>query len=246
MVERVEGFCTPADWHRAYNEINEFERELYDWGAVVVKFWVHIDKDEQLRRFNDRQNTPEKQWKITDEDWRNREKWDQHQIAVNDMLRYTSTDFAPWNIIESNDKKFARIKAITPILPPGTSSSPTTRSLPASRPSKRSSPLSRPVSDLTAGGAKRSRRPAALQTCTAPQKAPEGGTCTRCAEQLKNRAPAPGTRCPWGGCSLYARCRLTPLPAAAPAAAVSFSPAGTAPPAPAKRRSSRCRCPRTR
>lgn len=116
MVERVEGFCTPADWHRAYNEINEFERELYDWGAVVVKFWVHIDKDEQLRRFNDRQNTPEKQWKITDEDWRNREKWDQHQIAVNDMLRYTSTDFAPWNIIESNDKKFARIKAIKTLI----------------------------------------------------------------------------------------------------------------------------------
>ena len=76
MVERLEGFCTANDWQRAYNEINEFEKELYDWGAVIIKFWVQIDKDTQLARFTDRQNTPEKQWKITDEDWRNREKWD--------------------------------------------------------------------------------------------------------------------------------------------------------------------------
>ena len=68
-MERIEGFCTEDDWHRAYREINEFEQELYDWGAVVIKFWLHIDKDEQLARFNDRQNTPEKRWKITDEDW---------------------------------------------------------------------------------------------------------------------------------------------------------------------------------
>lgn len=112
MVERIEGFCTNEEWHRAYQEINEFEKELYDWGAVIVKFWIHIDKDEQLRRFEDRQNTPSKQWKITDEDWRNREKWDQYEEAINDMLQYTSTDFAPWNIIESQDKKFARIKAL--------------------------------------------------------------------------------------------------------------------------------------
>lgn len=116
MVERIEGFCSEEAWQRAYQEINEFERELVDWGAVIVKFWLQIDPDEQLRRFNDRMNTPEKRWKITDEDWRNREKWDQHQIAVNDMLRYTSTDFAPWNIIESNDKKFARIKAIKTLI----------------------------------------------------------------------------------------------------------------------------------
>jgi polyphosphate:AMP phosphotransferase len=112
MVERLEGFCSNEDWHRAYTEINEFEKELYDWGAILVKFWIHIDKDEQLKRFKDRENTPEKRWKITDEDWRNREKWDQYEVAVNDMLQYTSTDFAPWNIIESKDKKFARIKAI--------------------------------------------------------------------------------------------------------------------------------------
>ena len=112
MVERIEGFCTEDDWKRAYQEINEFERELTDWGAVVVKFWIHIDQDEQLRRFTDRQNTPEKQWKITDEDWRNREKWPQYEIAVNDMLQKTSTEFAPWYIIESQDKKYARIKAL--------------------------------------------------------------------------------------------------------------------------------------
>ncbi|MCI8441906.1 MAG: polyphosphate:AMP phosphotransferase [Provencibacterium sp.] len=112
MVERIEGFCSEDDWHRAYREINEFEKELYDWGAIVVKFWLQIDKDEQLRRFTDRQNTPEKQWKITDEDWRNREKWDQYEVAVNEMLQKTSTDFAPWTIIESQDKRFARLKAL--------------------------------------------------------------------------------------------------------------------------------------
>lgn len=73
MVERIEGFCSENDWKRAYNEINEFEKELYDWGAVIIKFWIQIDKDTQLERFTLRQNTPEKQWKITDEDWRNRE-----------------------------------------------------------------------------------------------------------------------------------------------------------------------------
>ena len=112
MVERLEGFCTETDWKRAYDEINEFERELYDWGAVVVKFWLHIDQDEQLRRFNDRQNTPSKQWKITDEDWRNREKWDAYEEAVNEMLERTSTENAPWHILESVDKKYARLKAI--------------------------------------------------------------------------------------------------------------------------------------
>ena len=116
MVERIEGFCSNEDWHRAYTEMNEFEKELTDWGAILIKFWIHIDKDEQLRRFNDRANTPEKQWKITDEDWRNREKWDEYEIAVNDMLKYTSTDFAPWHIIESQDNKFARVKAIKTVI----------------------------------------------------------------------------------------------------------------------------------
>ena len=112
MVERLEGFCSENDWQRAYNEINEFEEILTDWGAVVIKFWVQIDKDTQLARFTDRQNTPEKQWKITDEDWRNREKWDLYEEAVNEMLQKTSTSFAPWHILESNDKKYARLKAL--------------------------------------------------------------------------------------------------------------------------------------
>ena len=92
--------------------VNEFEKELSDWGAVIIKFWVQIDKDTQLARFNDRQNNPEKQWKITDEDWRNREKWDQYEEAVNEMLKKTSTAYAPWHILESVDKRYARIKAL--------------------------------------------------------------------------------------------------------------------------------------
>ena len=112
MVERLEGFCTEKDWKRAYNEINEFERQLTDWGAVLLKFWIHIDQETQLARFTERQNTPEKQWKITDEDWRNREKWPQYEEAVDEMLKKTSTENAPWFIIESNDKHYARIKAL--------------------------------------------------------------------------------------------------------------------------------------
>lgn len=112
MVERLEGFCSENDWKRAYNEINEFEKELSDWGAVIIKFWVQIDKDTQLERFTLRENTPEKRWKITDEDWRNRKKWDAYEIAVNEMIRKTSTTYAPWHILESVDKKYARIKAL--------------------------------------------------------------------------------------------------------------------------------------
>ena len=116
MVERLEGFCSENDWKRAYNEINEFERDLTDSGAIVIKFWVQIDKDTQLARFTDRQNTPEKQWKITDEDWRNREKWDLYEVAINEMLQKTNTEFAPWTILESNDKRYARIKALKVII----------------------------------------------------------------------------------------------------------------------------------
>ena len=112
MVERLEGFCSENDWKRAYNEMNEFEKELKDWGAVIIKFWVQIDKDTQLERFQERQNNPEKQWKITDEDWRNREKWDAYEVAVNEMLQKTNTSFAPWHVLESVDKKYARIKAL--------------------------------------------------------------------------------------------------------------------------------------
>ena len=112
MVERLEGFCSENDWQRAYNEINEFEKELTDWGAVVIKFWVQIDSDTQLARFTERQNTPEKQWKITDEDWRNREKWDLYESAINEMLQKTNTAFAPWYVLESVDKRYARIRAL--------------------------------------------------------------------------------------------------------------------------------------
>lgn len=116
MVERLEGFCSENDWQRAYNEMNEFEKELSDWGAVIIKFWVQIDRDTQLERFTLRQNTPEKQWKITEEDWRNREKWDLYEDAVNEMLQKTSTAFAPWHVLESNDKKYARMKALKTVI----------------------------------------------------------------------------------------------------------------------------------
>ena len=116
MVERIEGFCTEEQWKRAYDEMNHFERSLSSWGAIIIKFWLHIDSDEQLRRFTERQNTPEKQYKITDEDWRNREKWDKYEISVNEMLKYTNTEIAPWVIIESNDKRYARIKALKQVI----------------------------------------------------------------------------------------------------------------------------------
>ena len=112
LVERVEELTDEKRWRAAYQEINEFENTLFESGVLVLKFWLHIDSDEQLKRFNDRMNTPEKRWKITDEDWRNRDKWDQYEIAVNDMLQKTSTDFAPWHIIENNDKKFGRIRTL--------------------------------------------------------------------------------------------------------------------------------------
>ncbi len=116
LVERIEGYATPAEWGRAYNEINEFEKELTSFGTVLVKFWIHISKDEQLRRFEDRKNTPSKNWKITEEDWRNREKWDDYYAAVSDMIARTSTRTAPWTIVEGNQKLYARIKALKTII----------------------------------------------------------------------------------------------------------------------------------
>lgn len=116
MVERIEGFCTEDDWRRAYQEINDFESHLIHHGAVVLKFWIDIDKDEQERRFNDRMKNPEKQWKITDEDWRNREKWDQYEEAVNEMIERTSTEKAPWIIVEGNSKYYARVKVLKTVV----------------------------------------------------------------------------------------------------------------------------------
>lgn len=115
LVERIEGFCTEEEWQRAYEEINEFEKILSK-EAILIKFWLHIDKEEQYKRFLERQNTPHKQWKITEEDWRNREKWDLYEIAVEEMIQKTNTEFAKWNIIEFNYKWFGRIKTLKTII----------------------------------------------------------------------------------------------------------------------------------
>jgi AMP-polyphosphate phosphotransferase len=112
LVERVEGFCTEEEWKRAYREINQFERQLVDFGAILFKFWLQISSDEQLARFRDRQDTPYKVWKLTAEDWRNREKWDRYEVAAEEMLLKTSTITAPWTIVEGNDKWWARVKIV--------------------------------------------------------------------------------------------------------------------------------------
>jgi polyphosphate:AMP phosphotransferase len=112
LVERVEGLATEAEWRRAYREINDFEEQLAEHGIVLVKFWLHIDKAEQLRRFREREKTPYKKYKITADDWRNRAKWDAYEAAVNEMLARTSTDSAPWTLVEANDKYYARLKVL--------------------------------------------------------------------------------------------------------------------------------------
>ncbi|WP_028581070.1 polyphosphate:AMP phosphotransferase [Desulfogranum japonicum] len=112
LVERVEQFCSESDWMRAYSEINEFEAQLARHRIVVVKFWLSITNDEQLRRFHDREQTGFKRFKITDEDWRNRDKWEQYELAVSDMVDRTSTFYAPWTLVEANSKYFARIKVL--------------------------------------------------------------------------------------------------------------------------------------
>ena len=112
LVERVEGFAAPSEWQRAYSEINEFEEHLVDHGIVLVKYWLHITRDEQLRRFKARQRSPHKAWKLTDDDWRNRQKWGAYALAVNEMIERTSTRGAPWTLVEGNDKFYARIKVL--------------------------------------------------------------------------------------------------------------------------------------
>jgi polyphosphate:AMP phosphotransferase len=112
LVERVEGFATEAEWRRAYDEINDFERQLTDHGAVVVKYWLHITKDEQERRFKERARSPYKRWKLSEEDWRNRAKWDQYVVAVNEMVARTNTHNAPWHLIAANDKNAARLEVL--------------------------------------------------------------------------------------------------------------------------------------
>jgi polyphosphate:AMP phosphotransferase len=115
LVERVEGFCSEYDWRRAYGEINDFEKEMSDAGSIVIKFWLAIDKDEQQARFKAREETGYKRYKITDEDWRNRGKWDEYSEAVCDMVDYTSTRDAPWTLVEANNKYYARVKVLKTI-----------------------------------------------------------------------------------------------------------------------------------
>lgn len=112
LVERVEKFASESEWRRSYAEINDFENQLTQHNIVVLKFWVHVDKDEQLVRFKAREVTPHKQWKLTDEDWRNREKWDEYEQAVNDMISHTGTRSSPWVVVEGNSKLYARIKIL--------------------------------------------------------------------------------------------------------------------------------------
>jgi polyphosphate:AMP phosphotransferase len=112
LVERVEAFATPAEWRRAYAEINQFEDQLLDHGVVLVKYWIHITNDEQLRRFKGREQSAVKRWKITAEDWRNRAKWHAYEEAVNEMVARTSTRQAPWTLVEGNDKHHARIRVL--------------------------------------------------------------------------------------------------------------------------------------
>jgi len=116
LVERIEGFCNEAEWRRAFREIKEMEEHLANAGTIIIKFWLHIDEEEQLRRFQDREATLHKQWKINDEDWRNREKREQYQIAVDEMLFRTNTSYAPWTIIEANCKLYARIKVLKTVI----------------------------------------------------------------------------------------------------------------------------------
>ena len=116
LVERVEGYCTVEDWMRAYDEINQFEEQLSDDGAVIVKFWLQISKREQLRRFRAREKVAFKQFKITPDDWRNRKKWDAYEKAICDMVDRTSTEIAPWTLVEAEDKRYARVKVLKTIV----------------------------------------------------------------------------------------------------------------------------------
>lgn len=116
LVERIEGFAQPDEWQRAFHEINDFERQLVDDGTVICKFWLHLSPAEQLRRFEERQSVRYKSWKLTDEDWRNREKWSQYEQAVDDMVAQTNTPLAPWTVVAAEDKRFGRVQVIREIV----------------------------------------------------------------------------------------------------------------------------------
>jgi polyphosphate:AMP phosphotransferase len=112
LVERVNGFASEAEWGRAYAEITQFEEQLIGAGAILIKYWLHITPEEQHKRFIERARSPYKSWKLTDEDWRNRKKWDDYELAVNDMVARTSTGRAPWHLIAANDKNYARVEVV--------------------------------------------------------------------------------------------------------------------------------------
>jgi AMP-polyphosphate phosphotransferase len=116
LVERIEGFCAEEEWRRAYHEINEFEAHQVAFGMVICKFWLHISKTEQLRRFKSRELDPYRAYKLTDEDWRNRAKWDVYWQGVEDMLVHTSTPHAPWTVVEADNKLYARAKVVRTIV----------------------------------------------------------------------------------------------------------------------------------
>jgi AMP-polyphosphate phosphotransferase len=116
LVERLEHFCHDEEWRRAFREINEFEAHQASFGMVICKFWLHITKEEQLRRFKNRELDPFRSYKLTEEDWRNRARWDEYSAAVEDMLLHTSTPYAPWTVVEANNKWFARVKVLNTIV----------------------------------------------------------------------------------------------------------------------------------
>lgn len=116
LVERVEGFASESEWSRAYEEIALFEEQLVSFGTILLKFWLHINSDEQLLRFETRKTDPLKRWKLTDEDWRNREKWSLYEEAANQMFQKTDAPKAPWYLIPANDKYFARTKVLETVV----------------------------------------------------------------------------------------------------------------------------------
>ncbi len=116
LVERVEGFCSEDEWKRAFREINEFEAQQASFGMVISKFWLHLSKEEQLRRFKGRERDPFRSYKLTEEDWRNRARWNDYAAAVEEMLARTSTPVAPWTVVEAQDKLFARVKVVKTIV----------------------------------------------------------------------------------------------------------------------------------
>jgi polyphosphate kinase 2 (PPK2 family) len=116
LVERVEGFATKAEWSRAYDEIDAFEKSLCDDGMILVKFWMHLSDEEQLKRFKAREKDPLKSWKLTDEDWRNRSKRSEYEAAIEDMVERTSTKYAPWHLVEGESKRYARVKVVETVI----------------------------------------------------------------------------------------------------------------------------------